>query len=230
VDAGEGLRAAALRETLEEAGVVVELKGVLQVSWGHRYEWRRVIFYAEPVGDAGPHVQGSRPGAVTAAGEGGGGGGGAPAVAAVAAGGGSSSSRAEPEKAGSTAAAAAAAAAGGVAGGSLVCPGRVVPHHMAPTLPQAIQLAQQQLQQLEEDTGNAGEDDMPSSRPAVVPKTLPDFESAGACWVRLEQLGQLKLRSAEVPLTWFPHVAGGGAMDPLVQPQGWQKHFPGWEW
>jgi ADP-ribose pyrophosphatase YjhB (NUDIX family) len=217
VDTGEGLRAAALRETREEAGVEVELKGVLQVSWGHRYRYRRVIFYAEPVGDAGPHLQ---EGAATAAA--------AAATAVGLTGGVSSSSRAVDglEQASKAEAAAAGGAVAGHGAGDLVCPGRVVPHHVAPTLPQAVALAQQQLQQ----RGAAGGDGGRPSAPAVVPKTLPDFESAGACWVRLEDLGRVPLRSKEVPLTWFPHVAAGGAMEPMVQPECWQQVFEGWEW
>ena len=50
VDAGENLEAAAERETLEEAGVRVSIKGVLRVEYTPRPEYvrLRVIFYAEP--------------------------------------------------------------------------------------------------------------------------------------------------------------------------------------
>lgn len=43
------------------------------------------------------------------------------------------------------------------------------------------------------------------------PKTLPDFESAGACWVSAEEVrsGALRLRGEE-PLEWFNYVERGG--------------------
>ncbi|KAJ3102249.1 hypothetical protein HDU97_000685 [Phlyctochytrium planicorne] len=47
------------------------------------------------------------------------------------------------------------------------------------------------------------------------PKTIPDVESAGACWVGLDQLGDhIQLRGKE-PAIWFPYVANGGAIWPL---------------
>jgi ADP-ribose pyrophosphatase YjhB (NUDIX family) len=51
VQAGETFREAAVRETKEEAGVDVELKGLLKVEYGTSYDSfrMRVIFYAEPV-------------------------------------------------------------------------------------------------------------------------------------------------------------------------------------
>ncbi len=63
-------------------------------------------------------------------------------------------------------------------------------------------------------------------------KSLPDCESSGACWVSAVELeapkagraaGQrsrcpLPLRSASEPLTWIPHVAAGGAVQPLEPP------------
>lgn len=58
VDCGEGLKVAALRETLEEAGMKVDLKGLLAVEYNpcgiddESYVVRmRVIFYAEPTID-----------------------------------------------------------------------------------------------------------------------------------------------------------------------------------
>ncbi|PNW80285.1 hypothetical protein CHLRE_08g385450v5 [Chlamydomonas reinhardtii] len=48
-------------------------------------------------------------------------------------------------------------------------------------------------------------------------KTLPDVESAGACWVAAEELEGLPLRCVSEPRTWIPWVAGGGkvaALDP----------------
>jgi hypothetical protein len=58
-----------------------------------------------------------------------------------------------------------------------------------------------------------------------LPKTVPDFDGAGGCWVSLEQLGRVRLRSPSEPLTWFPHVAGGGAVGPLEVPPEWQAEF-----
>lgn len=52
--AGESLRAAAVRETWEEAGVEVELKGLLHleaVDTSKYGPWRRIIFYAEPTAE-----------------------------------------------------------------------------------------------------------------------------------------------------------------------------------
>lgn len=46
-------------------------------------------------------------------------------------------------------------------------------------------------------------------------KTLPDVESAGACWAHAHEVPQLPLRSASEPLTWIPYVAGGGRVVPL---------------
>ncbi|PNH11922.1 Vignain [Tetrabaena socialis] len=53
----------------------------------------------------------------------------------------------------------------------------------------------------------------------AVPKTLPCFESAGACWVGLEDLPHVPLRSPRIPLTFFPHFAGGGQARPLALPE-----------
>ncbi|GLC36353.1 hypothetical protein PLESTF_000327400 [Pleodorina starrii] len=53
-------------------------------------------------------------------------------------------------------------------------------------------------------------------------KTLPDVESAGACWASVGQLEGLPLRSASEPMTWIPWVAGGGRvlpLDPAACPQ-----------
>jgi len=50
--------------------------------------------------------------------------------------------------------------------------------------------------------------------PEQKPKTIPDYESNGACWVSLHQLHHIKLRSSE-PAIWFPYVARGGPVYPL---------------
>ncbi len=41
-------------------------------------------------------------------------------------------------------------------------------------------------------------------------KTVPDVESAGACWAAAGELEELPLRNAPEPLTWIPWVAEGG--------------------
>ncbi|GLI59360.1 hypothetical protein VaNZ11_001225 [Volvox africanus] len=56
------------------------------------------------------------------------------------------------------------------------------------------------------------------------PKTVPCFESAGACWVGVDELQKLPLRSNRVPCTWFPHFAEGKPCKPLVLPEELQ-HF-----
>ena len=54
VDPGEDLDKAAIRETLEEAGVEIELKGILRMEYSPKtkYSRLRVIFYGEPVDDS----------------------------------------------------------------------------------------------------------------------------------------------------------------------------------
>lgn len=49
---------------------------------------------------------------------------------------------------------------------------------------------------------------------AQPPKTFPDYESVGACWVSADEIATLKLRGSE-PLEWFEYVARGGAIHPL---------------
>ena len=46
------------------------------------------------------------------------------------------------------------------------------------------------------------------------PKSIPDFESVGACYVTYEQIKQIKLRAPE-PLKWIPHLVEGGEIYPL---------------
>jgi ADP-ribose pyrophosphatase YjhB (NUDIX family) len=48
VDNSENLEIAAIRETQEEAGVEVDLKGVLTIQFNHPHGRLRVIYYAEP--------------------------------------------------------------------------------------------------------------------------------------------------------------------------------------
>ena len=55
---------------------------------------------------------------------------------------------------------------------------------------------------------------------SALPKTLPDYESAGACWCDVADVtsGLINLRGSE-PLKWFPHVAEGGLVLPLAIPE-----------
>ncbi|KAF0697372.1 Aste57867_11924 [Aphanomyces stellatus] len=46
------------------------------------------------------------------------------------------------------------------------------------------------------------------------PKSIPDYESAGATWCPADEVKQLPLRGPE-PLQYFEYVAGGGAVYPL---------------
>ena len=51
-----------------------------------------------------------------------------------------------------------------------------------------------------------------------IPKTLPDFESNGACWVKYEQLKSIKLRCAAEPMQFFKFILDGGQPGPLEVP------------
>jgi len=132
VDKGESLQDGAIREALEEAGVLVKLKGVLNVEvFG---SWRRVIFYAEPAVD--PQEQLLRP-------------------------------------------------------------------------PQSTPSAN--IKQVEMSS-------------LGWPKTVPDFESAGACYVDAAQLESIPLRSAS-ELRFVKHVAEGGQVEPLELPYKYASYF-----
>lgn len=49
-----------------------------------------------------------------------------------------------------------------------------------------------------------------------LPKSVPDFESAGACWCSAEEiLSKIKLRGGE-PRRWVKHLQEGGAIYPLA--------------
>jgi len=57
VDPGETFKEAAIRETLEEGGILVELKGILRVEYSPYKDGgarMRIIFYAEPKDDRPP--------------------------------------------------------------------------------------------------------------------------------------------------------------------------------
>jgi hypothetical protein len=65
------------------------------------------------------------------------------------------------------------------------------------------------------------------------PKTLPDFESAGACWVQVGELSCLPLRDAHAPCLWFNLLADGPGdlqetvplINTLQLPAEWQEVF-----
>jgi hypothetical protein len=60
----------------------------------------------------------------------------------------------------------------------------------------------------------------PRNLAACRPKTVPDFESAGAAWVTVEELDTLPWRDEDIPRRWFPAVAAGTAqLLPLRVPQ-----------
>lgn len=67
--------------------------------------------------------------------------------------------------------------------------------------------------------------------PCCCPKTLPDFESAGASWVAVSELERLPLRSASEPCRWFPAMASGAAQQLCLQyhtlelPPEWRETF-----
>lgn len=65
-----------------------------------------------------------------------------------------------------------------------------------------------------------------SSLPAAAdsPKTVPDFESAGACWVAAEQLPHLPLRSPG-EMEWVTRVAAGLRPAPLALSPEWEAVF-----
>lgn len=74
-----------------------------------------------------------------------------------------------------------------------------------------------------------GPDDAGSPRSCCSPNTLPDWESAGACWVDISQLQHLPLRSPNEPWKWFPVMAGGLDQLPrgLTLPEEWLDVFEG---
>ena len=48
----------------------------------------------------------------------------------------------------------------------------------------------------------------------LMAKSIPDYESMGACWVTPEEVEKVKVRSYE-PRQWVPYVANGGTVYPL---------------
>lgn len=51
--------------------------------------------------------------------------------------------------------------------------------------------------------------------PKAVPKTVPDFESSGACWVELSEIYKITLRGESEPKQWFPYLAQGKKYTPI---------------
>lgn len=108
---GESYVKGAFRETLEEAGVFIDIKGILQFESASRGHWKRVVFYAEPKDEN------------------------------------------------------------------------------------------------------------------QIPKTMPDFESNGACWVKYDQLKYIKLRNMSEPMKFFRFVLDGGHINPLEIPQSETRFY-----
>merc|ERR1712154_700509 len=48
----------------------------------------------------------------------------------------------------------------------------------------------------------------------ILAKSIPDYESMGAVWVKPEEIKDIKLRAYE-PSRWIPYVANGGKIYPL---------------
>eukprot|EP00392_Amoebophrya_sp_AT5.2_P003350 g3355.t1 len=57
----------------------------------------------------------------------------------------------------------------------------------------------------------------PKAGRSRVPKTIPDYESAGACWIRLDdpELEKLPYRGSE-PIFWANYIRNGGAVYPMA--------------
>jgi len=58
-----------------------------------------------------------------------------------------------------------------------------------------------------------------------LPKTIPDYESNGACWVKYDQLKNIKLRSASEPIRFFKFILDGGRPGPLEVPTSENKFY-----
>jgi ADP-ribose pyrophosphatase YjhB (NUDIX family) len=86
-------------------------------------------------------------------------------------------------------------------------------------------------QQQGEGSGNQRHSGSSHGFPCCSPKTLPDWETAGACWVAAEELSSIPLRSGSEPCRWFPLLAGGvkglrgqlPLVDSLELPQEWAE-------
>ena len=53
-------------------------------------------------------------------------------------------------------------------------------------------------------------------------KSIPDYESAGACWIDISELQKIKLRGKE-PLQWFPYVASNQPIYPMSLMECWKR-------
>eukprot|EP00798_Chlamydomonas_sp_ICE-L_P001316 gene1316-32669_t len=71
----------------------------------------------------------------------------------------------------------------------------------------------------------SGHEDLACSLDPPSCKTVPDYESAGACWVTTEDLARIPLRCASEPCKWIPYVAQEGDVRPLEMPQEWSQVF-----
>eukprot|EP01083_Nonionella_stella_P232179 819322_1 len=49
----------------------------------------------------------------------------------------------------------------------------------------------------------------------LLAKSVPDYESMGACWVHPEEITKVKLRNKHEPSRWIPYVANGGTIYPM---------------
>jgi ADP-ribose pyrophosphatase YjhB (NUDIX family) len=122
-----------------------------------------------------------------------------------------------------------AAAAGGGGGDADGCSDDKMSHPTSSASPQ---------QQQRDSSSSQWHSSSSHAFPCCSPKTLPDWESAGACWVSAEELSSIPLRSASEPCRWFPLLAGGlkglreqlPLVDSLELPQEWAegvfKGFP----
>jgi len=63
-----------------------------------------------------------------------------------------------------------------------------------------------------------------SSSSSATPKSIPNYESIGACWVSIDQLnsGHIRLRGQE-PLQWFNYVHQRKTIFPLDVLQSWRN-------
>ncbi|CAD7947494.1 unnamed protein product [Amoebophrya sp. A25] len=220
VDAGEDLKAAATRETLEEAGVAVEITGVLQVQYRVPRPGSvrlRVIFFARPILPSDPRHTRSRTSS---------GGNFVELLPIESIGLGSSSRQHSGEQQ--------SASTGGVT--DYVCPPNSTPagsstmnlqlgrdHHqlfhqnatsaLTTTAGEQV-VVQQGVAATSTAATGGGTTPTSASSQEVIPKTLPDYESAGAVWVALDKMDSLVYRGSE-PLYWANYLRNKGTIFPV---------------
>ena len=68
------------------------------------------------------------------------------------------------------------------------------------------------------EDGDDGKENMDGNGGVMLAKSIPDYESMGACWVEPEELDKIKVRGYE-PQEWIPYVAKGGIVYPLEMMQ-----------